>query len=155
MKKKTVHTKKASARKTVRKRTTRRAAEQTFLLPFTFRRIVLVTTAIALFLVVVALFKQDSGRQAVAGVSIMNGLFSQATVTLPKIDGAVSYNIYYKEQSETDFPNAVTLISTTLPTYTVTYLNKGTRYEYKVTALDASGKEFWFSEVKPLETTSM
>lgn len=155
VKKKTAHIKKAAPKKTVRKRTTRRAVEPAFLLPFTFRRIVLITTAVALFLVVGTLFKQEGGRQAVAGISITRGLFDQANVTIPDVTGASSYNIYFKKTSEADFNNAVRGIGTDLHQYTISYLTKGASYEYKIAARDANGEEFWFSEIKPLDTTSM
>lgn len=93
----------------------------------------------------------DIGRQSVAGIQITNGLFAQTTVTLPQVDGVVSYNVYYKEKNESTYKNAVRDIPSYVSEYKISYLTKGSEYVYKVAAVDAMGAEFWFSAEKPLE----
>ena len=76
----------------------------------------------------------------------MAGLFAQARVDLPKIDGAVSYNIYYKQDSAGKYTNVAREIPAGVQSYTISYLKKGSEYRYKVAAVNASGAEFWWSE---------
>jgi len=149
MKKKIAYAKKPQVKKTTR-RTAHKRSEQAFFFPFTFRRVVLITTSLALFIFVFALVKSQPLTQAVAGVSIARGLFAQTTVALPNITGAASYNIYYRQKSETAFTNAVRNLSTTVTSYTISYLKKNTTYVYKISAVSPSGREFWWSDEKPL-----
>jgi hypothetical protein len=122
MKKKVSATKKSS--KSVKKtapRTSRSSNE-----PILIQRIVVITTCIVLALVtalVVNTHKSAVG-QSVAGMSIANGLFSQATIDLPQVDGAVSFNIYYKKASENHYTNAVRNIPAGTQAYTISYLKK-------------------------------
>lgn len=148
MRKKSVSIKKASAKRTTHHKVTR-DKEQILLLPFSFRRIILVSTCLLLF-VVIAVTHKNQVTQSVAGITIARGLFSQTTVTLPKIDGAVAYNIYYKQTSDSKYTNAVRRVPTTVSTFLLSYLKKGEAYDYKISALNSSGKEFWWSETKPL-----
>lgn len=150
VKKKTtkVKVKKTAPAASTRKRTTRSRSSEVTFVPFTFRRIVLITTCLVLFFFVFTLFAKGHGTQSVAGISVARGLFAQMSVQLPKIEGAVAYNIYYKETSETEFKNAVRAIPTTVDLYTISYLTKGTSYDYKIAALDENGEEFLWSEVK-------
>ena len=120
------------------------------LFPISFRRIVLVTTCIALF-VFLASVVNPHGRQGVAGISITNGLFAQSTVTIPQVENAVSYNVYYKKTGAKEYKNAVRSIPTNVETYTLSYLSKGATYQYKISAVNADGAEFWWSDEKPLE----
>ena len=123
------------------------------LLPFSFRRIILVTTCIALFVFIGAIVDRH-GRQVVAGINITNGLFAQASIDLPPVEGAVSYNIYYKKEQESNYNNTVREVPAYITTYTVSYLTKGATYKYKVAAVDASGGEFWWSDEKTLTSLS-
>jgi len=143
MKKKT--TRRAPAKKTTRQ-TTRRASEQLLMLPFSFRRIVFITTAIALFLGVVVYFNKSDINKAVAGMSITQGLYDQARISLPKIDDAVSYNIYFKQKSAGTYTNVARGIPANLNAYTISYLKKGEEYQYKVAAVNASGAEFYWTD---------
>lgn len=149
MKKKIRAAKRSTSSKSSR-RTTPKSTSQILLFPFSFRRIVLVTTALTLFLVGVVLFNRQQVSQSVAGISIARGLFAQATVAIPQKDEAVSYNLYYKERSSAEFNNAVRGILPYTNVYTISYLKKNEEYHYKVSAVDTSGREFWFSEVKDL-----
>lgn len=137
-------------RSSARKRATRKTTYSGFSLPFSFRRIILITTCIALF-IVGYIFINGGGRQSVAGIAITKGLFAQATIDVPQIQGAVSYNIYYKQEDENDYKNAVREIPPSVDQYTITYLSRNAKYLYKVAAVDPSGGEFWFSEDKPLD----
>lgn len=145
MKKRTRSTRRSTASKSTR-RTSRQAAEHVLLLPFSFRRIVLVTTAIALFLGVVVLLNKDQVTKSVAGISVARGLFAQARVDLPKIEDAVSYNVYYKETSAGEYTNVAREIPATSATYTISYLKKGEEYRYKVAAVNGSGAEFFWTD---------
>ncbi len=80
----------------------------------------------------------------------MQGLFDQATVSLPPVPNAASYNIYYRQVGEQSFSNAVRNIQPSVTTYTISYLKKGVNYEYQYSAVDKNGKEFLFSDLKPL-----
>jgi hypothetical protein len=152
MKKKITTNKKPQVKKTTPRRTVHhsRKNEQSFFIPFSFQRIVLVTTAFALFFVAIFVFTKPNVQQSVAGVSIAKGLFNQATVTVPQIANAKKYNIYYKQISEKTFTNAVRGIPPGITNYTISYLKKGQKYQYKIAALNANGQEFWWSQVIPL-----
>jgi len=144
-----VHKRKSAARRPLRS-SSRRSTEHLLLLPFSFRRIILVTTCVALFVFIATVVNKNPGHQAVAGINITKGLFSQATITLPQVDEAVAYNIYYKKSNETVYKNAVRSISPTETQYTISYLTKGASYVYKISAVNAGGAEFWWSEVKDI-----
>ena len=147
MKKRTSQAKKTTAKRTVRSSSRK---QETLLLPFSFRRIILITTCLVLFVVAVVGFNKDKVNQSVAGMSVARGLFAQATVTLPKIDGVVSYNVYYKNANTAEFTNAARSIPASSASYTISHLKKGEAYEYKVSARDENGEEFWWSPVTPL-----
>src|SRR6266699_2058082 len=104
-----------------------------------FRRFVIFTACVGLFIFAIALFNRPAFNQAVAGASVTRGLFTQVTVALPNVPGAVAYNLYYKQPSDHAYIHAVSNISATITTYTVSYLKKGSGYQYRVSALNASG----------------
>jgi len=145
--------KKSRSRKSTTKKSSSRSSKKNvqhvLLLPFSFRRIVLVTTCIALFAFVFTAVV-NHGRQGVAGIQITNGLFAQSTVAMPQVEGALSYNVYYKQTDEKTYKNAVREIPVTVEEYTVSYLTKGAKYVYKVSAVDVNGAEFWWSDEQPL-----
>lgn len=145
--------KKRTAKKTTTRKSTRRSshsAEHLLLLPFSFRRIILVTTAIALFIGVVVLFNRNQLTQSVAGISITKGLFAQARVDLPKISGARTYNVYYREKSGKDYTNVARDIPASTSSYTISYLKKGEEYIFKVAVVDYTGAEVWWSNDETL-----
>lgn len=95
-------------------------------------------------------------RQTVAGISIMNGVFAQATVPLPDIPNATAFNVYYWPELHSESVNAARGVPTNISSYTVTYLSKNTKYEYRISALDPNGAEFWWSPVTDMTNiTSM
>lgn len=141
--------KKTTTRKSTR-RTSSRAAEHMLLLPFSFRRIILVTTAIALFLGVVIIFNKNQITQSVAGISITKGLFAQARVDLPRIEGARTYNVYYREKSAQGYTNVARDIPASNVSYIISYLKKGEEYVYKVAVIDYTGAEIWWSDEQQL-----
>lgn len=146
MKKKTV-TKTASRKST--KQTTRkpRTAEQTVLI----HRIFIVSACLTLFVGGVLIANKQQVTQSVAGASIMRGLFLEATVTVPtNIENAASYNIYYKETNEPEYTNAIRNVPTSTGSYIISHLKKGASYEYTFAAVDATGREFLFSEELPI-----
>jgi hypothetical protein len=136
----------ASVKKTAPRRD--RSAQE----PMLIQRIVVITTCVVLAVVValVVNVNKPAVGQSVAGLSIANGLFAQATIDIPQIDGAVSFNIYYKKASDNEYSNAVRNIPAGTQSYTISYLKKGTDYDHKIVAVDASGKEFWFSPSRPI-----
>jgi hypothetical protein len=115
-----------------------------------YQRIVIFTACIMLAVVATVLFNKPAVAQSVAGMSVARGLFAQATVDLPEIDGAIAFNIYYKEASENAYDHAVRNIPVGTSSYTISYLTKGTEYDHKIVAIDASGEEFWFSPTRPI-----
>lgn len=143
---------KAKVKKTAprsRKRTVK-TAEISFV-PFSFRRIILVTTCMILFLFVALLFTNNGNvTQSVAGISVARGLFAQATISLPKVEEAVAYNIYYKKTTDEEYTNSVRSIPTSVSSYTISYLTKGASYNYKIAAVNEEGREFLWSEVQTL-----
>ena len=139
--------KKTISRKSNRRVPKRSSSNQHIIL---FRRVFLITSALVLFLFVSADVSKRGVTQAVAGISVARGLFNQATVSLPNVEGVVTYNIYYKRTSDSEFGYAVRNISGDLSSYTISYLKKGEEYEYKVSAADKTGKEFFFTESQAL-----
>ncbi len=93
------------------------------------------------------IFDRPVMRQAVQGMSITRSFYQQAVVALPGIDGAVAYNIYYKSTADETFVNSVRKIPATVQFYTISYLKSGVSYEYKISAVNSEGSEFWMSPV--------
>jgi hypothetical protein len=114
-----------------------------------FRRIVIISACLVMVIGVFATFNRGTASQAVAGASIARGLFMQATVELPSVPNASGYNIYYKQQSDQKFTNAVRNIPTSVQQYTISYLKKGVTYEYTEAAI-VDGKEVDFSPIQTL-----
>jgi hypothetical protein len=137
-------------RSPAKKSSSRKNIHHVLLLPFSLKRIVLVTTCIALFIFVFTV-AHNHGRQGVAGINITKGLFAQSTIAIPQVENAVSYNIYYKEKNENVYKNAVRSIPPTINEYTISYLTKNAEYTYKISAVDSTGAEFWWSEEKSLD----
>jgi len=126
----------------------RRSTEHMLLLPFSFRRIILVTTGLVLFVFGFALLNKPAVNKAVAGTTIMRGMYAQTTISVPHVEGAVAYNVYYKQSSDKNYTNAVRKIPTNIATYTISYLKKNAVYEYKISALNPAGREFWWSQTQ-------
>jgi len=143
-------------KKTAPKKTTGKTVKRTTPRPLSgnqavfFRRIVIISACLVLVVGIAVSFNKGAASRAVAGVSIMQGLFDQATVPLPPVPGAVSYNIYYRQTGEQNFSNAVRNIPPNVTIYTISYLKIGVNYEYRYAAVDKDGEEFQFSNVKPL-----
>ncbi len=116
-----------------------------------FRRIIIISACLVLFFVTIVMVNKQNVTQSVAGISVMNGLFMQATVGVPHdFPEAISYNIYYKTADEEDFTNAVRNVSPSVRSYTISHLKKGSSYQYRFAAVDAQGEEFVWSEVQEL-----
>ena len=141
MKKKTAP-KKSTARKTV-KRTApystswASSSNQSFI----FRRIVIISACVVLFVGVIAAVDRPAARQAVQGVSIMAGLYDQATIELPTVPDAKSFNIYYGPAGQDPFTNAVRNIQPDVQSYTISDLKKGVTYQYYYVYVNAQGAE--------------
>src|SRR5476649_718920 len=114
MKKKVV-TKKSAVKRTAPRTSHSESANQILV----FRRIVIISACLILFVGVMATFNRSSVRQAVDGMSVMAGLYNQTTIILPSVPGAVSYNIYYGQAGDQGFTNAVRNISPSIRTYTI------------------------------------
>lgn len=146
--------KKTTARKTVKK-TTPRSRSRSQNQSIVFRRIVIISACIVMVFGLVATFNHGGASRAVAGARITRGLFNQATIALPSIPTATGYNIYYKQQDEPQFTNAVRNIPVSVHQYTISYLKKGVTYEYTEAAI-VDGKEINFTPVTTLTNlTSM
>lgn len=116
----------------------------------TLRRIIFITACVTVFAFAFVITNKHAVTQSVAGMSIARGLFDQATVQLPNVPGASTYNIYYKAASDSTFDHAVSNIPAIEKSYTISYLKKNTIYEYKIYAADKTGSEFWWSPVSTL-----
>lgn len=154
MKKRTVKkaTSKTSSKKTVRPASRKRSyssADYTGV-PVFFRRFIIITPIVLFVLGLFSVLIQKPMTQEVAGISVFRGMFGQASVDLPNIPQAVSYNVYYKPVNMDTFTNAARDIPTSATTYLISYLKKNTAYQYRISAVDSSGAEFWFSPVLPL-----
>lgn len=127
---------------------TRRAStpKQTIL----FRRILIITTCVIIVTGMLVWINKSSIGRAVAGASIMKGLFVQGTISMPTLSEVTSFNIYYKEAGEKEFTNSVRNISPTVSSYTISHLKKNTHYQYRFAAVNDKGQEYLFSEILPL-----
>lgn len=74
--------------------------------------------------------------------------YSKAVTKWNPTAGASSYNIYFKEAKAKSYNHAVVQLPSSSTSYTVSYLKRGVTYKYKVSAVDWSGKEFWWSNEK-------
>lgn len=139
--------KKVAARKVVKKahKTTRRVSAKKSL--FNIRYLSFGVVGLLLFGLTVVVPHKGTVNQAVAGVSITRPLFMQGDVSWSGVSGARAYNIYYRKAGEHVFTNAVRGLSSQSTSYTISYLSRGVSYEYQVTALNASGREIWYSDV--------
>ena len=115
-----------------------------------FTRYIIISSVLVLLFAVLVFSNKRKIAQSVAGASIMNGFYNAAIIPLPQIDGAETYEIYYKSSSDTTFVNSVRNIPANQKSYYVSYLKKGTEYQYEVSAVNEDGSEFWFSEIQPI-----
>lgn len=145
MKKKTAP-KRTTAKKTVKRTIPRQSARNQTVI---FRRIVILSACLVLIIGVAATFNRGTASQAVAGASIARGLFEQATITIPHVEGATEYNIYYKQTGEQNYTNAVRNIPPYVNTYLISYLKKGVTYEYTIATV-INGKEVSFTPIQTL-----
>ncbi len=83
-----------------------------------------------------------------AEASVLGILLSKATISMPNVLQATSYNVYFKEVSSKTFNHASRNISITDKKHKIYFLKKNVQYKYKISAVDASGKEFWWSPVR-------
>lgn len=120
---------------------------------FNFNRIIIIGICIVLLMSVFIIANKRTVAREVAGISIMKGLWNEATIQLPQINGVNSYNVYYKAVSDPTFIHAARNIPATSTYYTLSYLRKGTLYEYRVSAVDNTGTEIWFSDIKQVTNT--
>lgn len=115
------------------------------------QRYIVITLSLLLIGTIIVFPNRHKFNQAVAGASIFNAaMFAQATVQMPHLNDAVSYNIYYRQKGDQQFTNAVRGLPPSTIQYTITFLKKGVDYQYEMTALDKSGKEYWSSTLMPL-----
>lgn len=78
------------------------------------------------------------------------GMWNKATIMWKAVPNAVSYNVYYKESNNKTFDHAVRNVNATM--ITINALKPGRTYWYRISALDGTGSEFWWSPVKKLPT---
>lgn len=113
-------------------------------------RKVLFFLLVLVLLVGFALVERHSLLRALTGTGMFNGMYVQSTITLPHVADASSYNIYYSPASNGSFPYSVRNISNDTSSYTISYLRKDIVYQYKISALNKTGKEIWWSKVGSL-----
>lgn len=116
---------------------------------FFFKYFTLIFGVLVLVVLGYGFTQKRSLSQSVLGTSVFR-LFNQATIPLPNIPHAVSYNVYVKTASDQRFTHAARNISATATTYTITYLRKNVSYQYKVAAVGPQGGEIWFSPTLPI-----
>lgn len=73
---------------------------------------------------------------------------TSAVVSWQGVDGAFSYNIYFKEMGESNYTHAAADLPADARSFTLEFLKSGVKYIYKIAAVNGEGKEFWFSEEK-------
>ena len=81
--------------------------------------------------------------------------YGKAVIKVQMVTNAQSYIIYYRQAKDRPYTYSVTLPSTSR-LYEIGYLKMWEYYYYKIAAVDASGREYWWSsEVKftPQERT--
>lgn len=110
-----------------------------------YKRIIYIASFFAAIAGFFIIFNRTVMRQAVEGMSITRSLYEQATIALPSINGAVSYNIYYKQETDGEFTYSVRKLPATIRFYTISYLKKGINYQYRISAVNPSGSEFWWT----------
>lgn len=148
--------KKATAKTTVKRtapkgRTRSTSRRTSAVIPvITIHRFLIVSAVVIAFLSVAVLSLKPNVNQSVAGLSIARPLYAEATVGWDPIQGAASYNIYYKEEGDPNYTNAVRNIPANVTKYTISYLKKTGKYVYKVSAADQNGDEFLWSGAKVL-----
>lgn len=89
-----------------------------------------------------------------ASVSAATEKWNQATLKWRVVDGAASYNIYFKETGQTWFTHALT-VPGDATSYTITYLKKGRGYHYSIMAVNGEGREFMTTGIKRMSPVSM
>jgi hypothetical protein len=106
--------------------------------------------------ILLLLFILPATRQPMANLLAQTGLFKgNATVTWQKVEGAKSYNIYYKRVGShigDNYNNAVRNIPADQTSYTISGLKKGKTYEYKISAINENGEEFMWTTFQPTAT---
>ena len=145
--------KKQTARKSAKKTTIRRATTPTSVWTSYKVRIISIFSVLVLALVLLSTQKHTIS-QSVAGASVFRPLYAQATVSWADVQGAASYNLYYKQAKEKNYTNAVRNIPSSIRNYTISYLKKNTSYVYRVSAKGVNGSEFWWSDEMPLTNIS-
>src|SRR5258708_10917514 len=115
-----------------------------------FSRTIIYISCLLLIFTIIGYTNHKVLTRSVEGASIVRFLYGEETVPLPRITEAVTYNIYYKQTSEPVFTNSVRSIPASITSYTISYLRKGSDYVYRISALNASGSEFWWSSTLPL-----
>lgn len=135
-----------------RKKTIHRTKSSSAPTVFSFNRVIIITACVVLLVTVLVIPNKSQVTRTVAGASIFKPLYAQTTISLPHTTGAAFYNVYYKPVSDAEFIHALRNISGNSRTVTISYLKKKTDYVYMVSAVDSSGKEFWFSPITPITT---
>lgn len=74
---------------------------------------------------------------------------TQAALSWDRIPNAVSYNVYYKAESDPEFTYAIN-VPANITEYVLPELQPGVKYEYKIAAVDAGNNEFLWTPINPL-----
>ncbi|MBI3577316.1 fibronectin type III domain-containing protein [Candidatus Gottesmanbacteria bacterium] len=82
-------------------------------------------------------------------------LYSWGKATWSAAPGAKYYNVYYKESGDKMFTHAVRRVPANMTSYDIKFLKRGVTYWYNVSAVDWSGKEYWWAGLKKLPSWPM
>ncbi len=82
-------------------------------------------------------------------------LFSWGKAMWKAAPGVKYYNVYYKESGDKMFTHAVRWVPANMTSYDIKSLKRGVQYWYNVSAVDWSGKEYWWSGLKKLSFWSI
>ncbi len=81
--------------------------------------------------------------------------YAQGVATWVPAPGAVNYNVYFKEAKSPVWQNAVNNAANNVFSWKLTFLKRGVKYVYQVSAEDGTGKEYWWSKLMTLKTSAM
>jgi hypothetical protein len=104
-----------------------------------------------LCILLVLLFIFPPTGKSMAQIIAHTGLFkASAPINWPPVEGAASYNIYYRiAPGETNqdpaYVYSVRNIPGTQTAYMIKNLKRGETYQYKITAVNAMGEEFMWT----------
>ena len=135
--------KKASVKRTAIKRTDPKKSS-------VLQAVVVVLAIIAIVFSLLAAFNPQALRSLLIQSGLTFGMYDEAQISIPNIEEAKTFNIYFKEVSEENYTNTARNVPASAGSYMVSYLNKNVDYVYQLAAVNNDGEEFLWSEAVPL-----